>query len=145
MNSITLTLIYPSILGKIKPYQNLSLISLFIVLLGAFILSWFDNKFLSNIFTFLLILSGILLTAFISLSFFYLFDRLETATITNDVLSIKVNNKPLEIQLEKLRFVVNIDPKLIENESRLTPEMNTETDTTGNGHGANTKRIRKQK
>ena len=26
-----------------------------------------------------------------------------------------------------------------------TPEMNTETDTTKNRHGANTKRIRKQK
>jgi uncharacterized membrane protein len=75
MNNITLTLIYPLILGKIKPYQNLSLIISCVILLIAFTLSWFDNKILSNIVGYLLVLSGVLIITFILLSLPFLFLR----------------------------------------------------------------------
>ena len=124
MNDIILTTIHPSILGKIKPYQNLTLIILCIILLAVFTLSWFDNKVLISIVGGLIVLSGVLMLIFILLSLpFLLFKRLEIAIIRDGILTIYTGNKPSQYDVHNLTFVLNINRRHTENEVPLNPEM----------------------
>lgn len=133
MNNLSITLIHPLILGKIKPYQNLSLIISCVILLIAFTLSWFDNKMLSNMAGYLIALSGVLIIAFMLLSLpFFFFKRLEISTITNGVMSIDIDRKPAEFNTQDLRFLVNIDSKLVKGKESLPPEIAKDLSTWGN-------------
>ena len=133
MNNITLTLIQPSFLGKLKPFQNLSLIITCTLLLIAFTLSWFDSNILSNIAGYLVALSLVPIITFILLSLpFFFFKRLEIATITNRVMSIDINNKPAQFDIQELKFLLNIDSKLLENKEPLNSEIIKDLSTWGN-------------
>lgn len=133
MNNISLTLIHPLILGKIKPYQNLSLIISCVILLIAFTLSWFDNKMLSNIIGYLIALSGVLIITFILLSLpFFFVKKLEIATITNGIMSIDIDHKPAEFNTQNLRFLLNIDSKIVGGKEPFTTEIVKDLSTWGN-------------
>lgn len=133
MNNISLTLIHPLILGKIKPYQNLSLIISCVILLIAFTLSWVDNKVFSNIIGYLIALSCVLIITFILLSLpFFFFKKLEIATITNGIMSIDIDHKPVEFDTRNLRFLLNIDSKFLGGKEPLAPEIVKDLSTWGN-------------
>lgn len=133
MNNITLTIIHPLILGKIKPYQNISLIISCVILLIAFTLSWFDNKILSHIVGYLLVLSGVFIITFILLSLpFFFLKRLEIATITDGFMSIDIDHRPKKIYIQNLRFLLNINSKLLEGREPLAHEISKELSTWGN-------------
>lgn len=133
MHNISLNLIQPLILGKIKPYQNLSLIISCVILLIAFTLSWFDNKMISNMVGYLIVLSGVLIITFILLSLpFFFFKRLEIASIKNGVMSIDIDHKPAEFNTQNLRFLLNIDSRLIGGREPLTSEIVKDLLTWGN-------------
>ena len=133
MNNITLKLIHPLILGKIKLYQNLSLIILCIVLLLAFTLSWFEIKILNYVVGYLLGLSILLIILFILLSLpFLFFKRLEIVKITNGLLSITIDNKPIEFNIDNLRFLLNIEDEILENKRHLNSEIIKGLSTWGN-------------
>lgn len=118
MNDTTLILIYPLLLGKIKPYQNLSLITSGVISIIAFIFSWFDNKFLSLITNYLLFASCISITLFIILSLPFLFlEKREIVVITDDIIHLKIDRKPTEFNIQKLEFLFNIDRKDLENKN----------------------------
>lgn len=120
INTTNLTLIQPSILGKIKPYQNLSLIILCIILLITLTLSWFENKVLGNIVVYLIVLSCIILTIFILLSLpFLFFKRLQIATITNSFISFEMNHKLVEFNIHNLRFLLNIDEDIFKKKRKM--------------------------
>lgn len=133
MNNISLTLIHPMILGKIKPYQNLALIISCILLLVAFTLAWFDNKVLSNMVGYLIALSGLLLIAFFLLSLpFFFFKRMEIATITNGVMSIDIGHKRADFSIHDIRFLLNCNSELVRADQPLTLNTFKNLSTWGN-------------
>ena len=62
-------------------------------------------------------------------------------TYTCTCVGMKTERKPTELSATIFVFTFFAEAET----HRETSEMNTEIDTTGNGHRANTKRIRKQK
>jgi hypothetical protein len=133
MNNSSLTLIYPVILGKIKPFQNLSLIISCILLLVAFTLAWFDNKVLSNMVGYLIALSGLLLITFFLLSLpFFLFKRLEVATIANGIMSIDIDHKRTDFNTDDIKFLLNCNSELVRDDQPLTLNTFKDLSTWGN-------------
>lgn len=132
MDNIILTLVYPSFLGKIKPYQNFSLIISGLAILLAFTLSWFDNKLVLDIAMYLFLSGIILLIPFILLSLPFLLKKIEIIAITNGVISIETDHNLTEINIQKLSFLLNVDRKLLENKDPLISEITKDLSAWGN-------------
>jgi hypothetical protein len=119
MNNIVLILIYPLMLGKVKPYQNLAFIISCVSCLIIFTLSWFDNDkniALSHTIAFLMVLSCVSIISFVLLSLpFWFSKRTEIATIINGVLFLNIEQKPAKYDLKQVKFLLNIDSNLLDN------------------------------
>lgn len=131
-DDISLTLIHPLILGKIKPYQNLSLIISGVLLLLAFILSVFDNHILSSVTGYLVVLCVLFIILFILLSLPFFFKKLEIAMITNEIISIDIDHKPTEFNIKDVKFLLNLDSKFLMVNELLTAETVRSLSTWGN-------------
>lgn len=114
--SVVIVLIYPSLLGKIKPYQNLFLIFFFILLILSITLNLSDNKFISKLTNYLFLLSSLFAIPLIMLSIPFLFEKTRIATIVNEIIYIDdISGRSYEFKIQSLKFLLSIDKRYIHN------------------------------
>lgn len=119
MGNIILTLVRPSFLGKIKPYQNLSLIIWGVSLLLIFMLALFNHVFLSKISDHAMLLTVFFFVVFVILSLTFLLQKTEILTIKDWDGFIEIDKKLIAFDIKKVRFLLNIDIKRWQNQELL--------------------------
>jgi len=131
--NITLTQIRPIYLGKIKPYQNLSILITFFLFILILTLFQIENNFVKEL-TVILIFLCIGTTAIsLLLSLPFIFSqKKDFANISNGVISIEIDHKVLKFNSKDLKFVINIERKNLGTLFSINPNVSKYFSNWGN-------------
>jgi hypothetical protein len=132
-NTVSLTLIYPSYLGKIKLIQNLLLIISGLTFLLAITLSFFHSEMIIEMENILFLIGFLSFIPFLIFAIlFSLIKTTKTATISHGVISLEIQNQLNDFKLKNVTFLLNIKKSKSNRSENPLSELNSAVSTWGN-------------